>query len=577
MNEITGAALRSLPWWAGWMSVFIYTPAALLLAILASRAGLAIAIGPLRRFDRSHKERAHEAPEAIAEASAQPARIAEASAPAPPDTTIASPAIVSADFAERARLAYPARVFTGLCALFVPGLLAGASVVVHKGSLSIVPPLTMAAIAFAVAFIPALRARLFTEREVRRTSIPVGRWLTGGVTMWLFMMPHFLVAVVVSIAMPVALDEASFAWLLGGAVVIVVLIMGGTVTMLRVLRLARPASPRLAKIVHGAAAKARIRPRATYELVLPWANAFALPMSGCLAFTDEAIAALRDDELAAVCAHELGHLSEGARTLAVRLVTIFAIYVPIALAKPLLAGGSPGPFAIAMLGSYAVLIFARRLFRRMEVRADKAAHTHQGDEGTYARALARLTEVNAMPVVIRNQAGVHPDLYDRLLAAGVTPAYARPQMPSRLRALAAIGAAIAIPFGGLIALRSGLSAAKSALAGTGGAAEIAVLSVIGDADAIGHLALSCERRGDMEGAAALYAVASEATDIEPFYAAKQGMALASAGRCEQAEAAVVAAEEMHLVFEREGDASLVAAARLAVSDCFARLDENVDE
>ena len=53
------------------------------------------------------------------------------------------------------------------------------------------------------------------------------------------------------------------------------------------------------------------------------------------------------------------------------------------------------------------------------------AKAAERDTGTYARALARLYEDNLAPAVMPKET-THPHLYDRLVAAGVTPDFPRP-------------------------------------------------------------------------------------------------------------------------------------------------------
>ena len=48
-----------------------------------------------------------------------------------------------------------------------------------------------------------------------------------------------------------------------------------------------------------------IRPRSFEVIALPQANALAFPFRGRIAVTDAALAVLDDDELSAICAHEL--------------------------------------------------------------------------------------------------------------------------------------------------------------------------------------------------------------------------------------------------------------------------------
>ena len=61
------------------------------------------------------------------------------------------------------------------------------------------------------------------------------------------------------------------------------------------------------------------------------------------------------------------------------------------------------------------------------MRADAIAHANEPDPGIYARALAKLYEDNLLPAVNAKDRATHPHLYDRMLAAGVTPDFPRPK------------------------------------------------------------------------------------------------------------------------------------------------------
>jgi Zn-dependent protease with chaperone function len=570
MNPSVDAALRSLPAWAGWSFVGVEVAAAIGLSLIATSAGAAVALGPLRALDKARGDansNSNKNSNEIAHSTAAGGDHGEGS-PAGADHLPAP--LTDPTYAERARLAYPPRAFTAYNALLVPAVLAAFGALAGGGHLSRVPAPLAAAIAWIAALVVTLRGRLLIEREARRIHLPALRWLRGAFTLWIIMMPHLFVALAVSIAMPFEIGLEAALYLAGGAALIVYLAMGGTVAILRLLGLARPASARIASIVASVAEKTGVRTRGAFELVLPWANAYALPLSGRIGFTDEAIRNLRDDELAAVCAHELGHLSEGRRTLAVRLFALFALYFPIALAKPLLVGGNPGRFAAAMLGAYASLILVRRFFRRMEVRADKAARHHEGDEGTYARALARIHEVNAMPVVLHNHAGVHPDLYDRLAASGAAPSYPRPKPPPRLRALGALGVAVAAALAGSIAIHSGLRAAAGAIAGSSDAGAIGIASAIGDARSIGQLGRRFDSQGDAEAAAAMYRLAAEVDDRSIEYPARLAIGLAGAGRCEEAGSAAADAQDRMMFYGLDDTDGVIAEADRALKECLGR-------
>lgn len=126
------------------------------------------------------------------------------------------------------------------------------------------------------------------------------------------------------------------------------------------------------------------------------------------------------------------------------------IFLPLFAISPIIGTfGFPGFIAILVV-VYLGYRMLQRLARVMEVRADVVGKTHEGDPGTYARALEKLYETNLLPVVMRQKHLSHPHLYDRLLAAQITPAYPRPAPPSRWRTIAslltAFGVALLLTF-----------------------------------------------------------------------------------------------------------------------------------
>ncbi len=67
-----------------------------------------------------------------------------------------------------------------------------------------------------------------------------------------------------------------------------------------------------------------------------------------------------------------------------------------------------------------------RVSHKLELRADRIAKDGVAESAVYARALLRLYEDNQSPAVTSQKNKTHPDLYDRMLAAGVTPDFPRP-------------------------------------------------------------------------------------------------------------------------------------------------------
>ena len=212
--------------------------------------------------------------------------------------------------------------------------------------------------------------------------------------------------------------------------------------LLRLARMLKPAGPRLQEIVADGAARMGVRVRSTWELGGMTANALALPVTRELIFTERLLAICNDEEVAAICTHELAHLTESKAVLAGRLLRSFSFFPLIFVNPAVQYWGLPGLLVLyaAML---LILAATRRLPQAMEKRADAAAVREQTNEGVYARALEKLYQANQTPAVSgRNKHAAHPHLYDRMTAAGVTPDYPRPARPRKLT-----GAGWALVFG----------------------------------------------------------------------------------------------------------------------------------
>jgi Zn-dependent protease with chaperone function len=225
----------------------------------------------------------------------------------------------------------------------------------------------------------------------------------------------------------------TFGWVTAAMTTVVVLVFlwllwGGGLRVLRWLRLLVPADARLQGIVSDTAGRMGIKVCAVWILEFPTSSAAALPPTRELLFSRRLLELHPDHEIAAICAHELGHLTESKLVLAGRILISCALLPWIWIKPTVHTFGVSGLAAIALLTGLSIML-GRRLGRRMETRADRLAAEHQNEDGTYAQALARLYEANQMPAVMPGKRKIHPHLYDRLLAAGVTPDYPRPEAP----------------------------------------------------------------------------------------------------------------------------------------------------
>jgi len=223
-------------------------------------------------------------------------------------------------------------------------------------------------------------------------------------------------------------------WAIAGGVLLTWLafLFGLGVRLLGWLRVLKPAPPPLQALVREMSQKMGVPVRATWVLSTHLSNAVALPLTRQLIFTDKLLATHPDDEIKAICAHELGHLNEPRRVIFLRLLVALACF-PLVFSQPLLAMGDSGGRILLGLLILVLLLFliGIRLGRRMEKRADQiAVESTVSEPAVYARALERLYQTGQMPAVMPRRANkIHPDLYDRMLAAGVTPDFPRPAPP----------------------------------------------------------------------------------------------------------------------------------------------------
>jgi len=437
-------------------------------------------------------------------------------------------------WAENARILFPVRLALGLNTL-VMGLIFGALASEFEGPLSLIH----GAIWIWVVLLPAmlvsgLVARRFAVRLGLRAPSRSAWWREAALGLLIFG-PYWLVTLTAAGWLLDHPDVPPAPVLVATALALLLSSWGGGLLLARAFGLAKPASQRLEEAVGKTSQRVGIFPRATYEVPLTMANAFAFHGFRLLAFTRGALDVLDDDALEAICFHELGHLGEPwrlARTS--QVLPFFGIAAAPTMAR---TAGLPvfwvlGPaMALAVLSNYGL----RRLRRRREERADAVARTQEGEPGGYGRALELLYKANRIPVVLGGRWKTHPDLYDRLAAGATSPLTARPLPPRRsptvvglfaggLVGVVAVAASLWLLERGIDSLRDDSRALWHIALRGGGASELA------------DLALRRQRKSHSE-AIALYRGAA-ALDDYPTYSVLLGMALADADRCDEAEQAL---------------------------------------
>jgi Zn-dependent protease with chaperone function len=331
---------------------------------------------------------------------------------------------------------------------------------------------------------------------------------------------------------------------------------GWHLPLARAAGLLAPADPELGAAVRGLAGEAGVPLASVWQVEWSACNAFAFQAAQSVGFTRGAREQLALPELLAIAAHELGHLAEPPRVRLARSLGPVALAPLTAVRAASTHGGAMAPLAL-LCAVLVPLVLLRRLGRRMEEHADHAAHGRHGDEGAYARALSRVYEQNRMPAVMRGKGSTHPHLYDRLLAAGVTPDYPRPLPPPRAPAFVAAFGCVALLAGAwwtALDLRrapaADMTLAQGALTG-------------GDDYLFEALGYQRWMAGDVEGARTLYRAAAALRPEKALALAMLASFELDFGRCDEARELADAA---HASARAEPPPHDAAAARRVLAD-----------
>jgi len=329
---------------------------------------------------------------------------------------------VAAHWTERARLLYPVRITAVLNMFLIPGILSQ----LHFALFPEVAPWWVA----GASFLGAVLGCYYLDREIfPQLNLP--NWLLQVIVAWGIRFFVFVPAIAAGLLMPIDVGPTALLITAGYLAVHFANQGGMLIRCLRLIRVLKSPSVRLKVIVTDVAARANILVRATWQFGGVMANAFAFPVTSELAFSDRLLNICNDEEISAVCAHEMAHLGEPNVVLAGRLIGSLYL-LPFIFITPLLNRLAAAGLILAFLGVISIRRFAGWLTRRMEKRADRLASTTTTNEGVYASALEKMYRENQIPAVNASRRQPHPDLYDRMLRAGVKPDYPRPDRPKRV-------------------------------------------------------------------------------------------------------------------------------------------------
>jgi Zn-dependent protease with chaperone function len=332
-----------------------------------------------------------------------------------------------AHWTERARVAHPLKQALG-ASLIAPILMAGFEVGRSAGPFAGAPRATLLLVVMAGSLAGWSLVARSTHGALHGERLSWRAWLRETVTSLLMAWPHVLWLALLMPFIPPRMGPAAVAVLAAATLGFGLLYWKSGLSILRLLGWARPATDRLQTVFDHAAESMGIRPAAVWEVQWSVANAFALPMRREVAVTDGALRVLDDADLVTIAHHELAHLEEPPRVRLARSF-VWVVFLLMVAAQPVSGTWGLEGLAVLCTVAWGLVLALLALNRRQERTADIAAKNDE-ESGREAASLEKIYRDQLLPVVqgfrlVRS----HPDLWDRMLAAGVQPSYPRPKPP----------------------------------------------------------------------------------------------------------------------------------------------------
>ena len=486
---------RCLPTWFGWLRPLVYIPATIFLSWLVSRLAVGFALRPWKQNPDVH-------------------------------------------WTEKTRLGLPARlvlkwttlilvaVFVALYSQMLPEL-----VRIPYGLW-----LTMAGLACVVGCLlnyGPLKSRLMGRPYgiVQRLRVTVAlRVLLGGFPL--------LELALVGFIMPQQFDSWACFLVVAITIYSLIWVLGGHFIASRWIGVLRPASDRARAITARAAQRVGVSPSAVYEISIDHANALAFPQQRAVAYTSKLLEILDDEQVEAICTHELGHLADPRYTRLKWMYVVFAVLVlPLVVLKPLFWQFGMTWVVYALIGYLFVFVLVGRIMRRIRQRgeehADRVGTEHESESGLYAAALECVYRENLSPLAHLSSHG-HPQLYDRLVASGIEPDYERPKPHSQLRVVIPLVVVLLLAVCGFTALHiaTSVGVARAKTEST----KLIWLALVGAASSepIAELAEFRLEQGKTSDAVAMYEFVCEEHYYSPYYLTRLAVALVADGNCQRA-------------------------------------------
>jgi hypothetical protein len=448
-----------------------------------------------------------------------------------------------AHWSERARLGFPARTRLMSWAM-TSTLLVGMAWILWLGRLTPIDVAIAPALATFVATMIAVArvARLVAPDRPRLTL----RGLAG-----LLALSWGQMSMLFALALLARDDFGPMTWLalVLGLGLSLVWAFGLPAAAAAAIGLFEAPSAELATLVASSASRLDVKPPQISVADLPMANAFALVPGERLILTRAVLEGLSPASLATVVSHELEHFREAPSARALRVVSALAV-VPVVLVRPVFGvWGTSGVVVLALSTAAVVssLAIVRHRLEQASIAGVGGEPANPSRAADYARVLERIYEINGIPAVMRGLLARRGSLYDRMLAAGATPSFARPEPPPRR--LVPLLACFVLALTSLVGSRVALMWAERRHGEQLAVMHVVLAATGGDASAVEQLGYARFLSGDVDGATTAYEAAAE---LEPDSAEPLALVARLRMMSGDCRGAVFAAWDASVVAERTG-------------------------
>ncbi len=415
----------------------------------------------------------------------------------------------------------------------------------------------------------------YLGRYIKRPRLRPWPYLVATVSTWWTRMSHLGLIALCALCLAVIPRYEHYGWWPAWGVWLIAIagqawLLGkGRTRLGRWLGIYRPAPVAAQECLHKACVAMNYPHTALLQTEATEANAYALSAERVIVVTKPLLELLSPEALRLSFMHELQHQHQFERMGRYKVLLPMLALGACASALPLLLRAY-GLWTLA-IGIIFMLTLKRIMAKSrqgLEHQADVGALKDQREEKRliYAKALESLYRFNQMPVVLHNSS--HPSLYDRLLSAGYTPDYPRPQPASIKSIFWAAGLIYSLTIVMLFpAMRYLL------VSGDESNARLWAMAALSPrpAEVLDELAIRKSKDNQLTVSLRLHQKAEQLAPDQARYALSTAITLAKHNRCQEAEQALKRAQKGIQAMRRKRIPSNWQETQIEIQQCWLRL------